>query len=274
MEATFNNFLRNVSRDQMKNCTTRLETSPEANISFQDSWHFFFPIISPFEKSSETKNPRSSKHDRMHMRINGEKGEEKEREEERKKKEKEERAACGFAVRIAPCLYNNVIAANEENWYKIAGSSGPIRGGPRGSSAHTRVGDRAGRSPMAAAPPRQLPFRWKCDGCPLFRMIKYRRKNGAETRALVFCNHANRGPENSRSSPPPPSLSFRRMDVRPFSCPLLFSNRLSIVKGREKARREAETRGRTSNAIFIYTALMEQRRENERGILNRISRFN
>lgn len=27
-------------------------------------------------------------------------------------------------------------------------------------------------------PPRQLPFRWKCDGCPLFRMIKYRRKNG------------------------------------------------------------------------------------------------
>lgn len=65
----------------------------------------------------------------------------------------------------------------------------------RGSSAHTRVGDRAGRSPMAAAPPRQLPFRWKCDGCPLFRMIKYRRKNGvpgAETRALVFFNHANR----------------------------------------------------------------------------------
>jgi len=25
-------------------------------------------------------------------------------------------------------------------------------------------------------PPRQLPFRWKCDGCPLFCMIKYRCK--------------------------------------------------------------------------------------------------
>lgn len=31
-------------------------------------------------------------------------------------------------------------------------------------------------------PPRQLPFRWKCDGCPLFCMIKYRGKNA--TRGL------------------------------------------------------------------------------------------
>lgn len=63
------------------------------------------------------------------------------------------RGNVGFAGRIAPCLYNNVIAANEENWYKIAGSSGPIRGGPvsEREQHNTRGSDRAGRSPMAAA---------------------------------------------------------------------------------------------------------------------------
>lgn len=103
-------------------------------------------------------------------------------------------------------------------------------------------------------PPRQLPFRWKCDGCPLFRMIKYRRKNGdaqAETWGppVVFCNHANRAPENLRSLPPLlclPSFLFPSFD-KPFSypLPLLSFEGLSIVNGRK-------TEGRNSNAIFIY----------------------
>lgn len=152
MEATFNNFFRNAS-------SWYFQRSRKKRISFycsrfQDSKHFL--ITSPFEEAStKTKNP--SKHERMHMRINGEKEqgrrEKGEKEKKKRKEKKGPRAGYGFAGRIAPCLYNNVIAANEENWYKIAGSSGPIRGGPLSEREqhNARGSDRAGRSPMAAA---------------------------------------------------------------------------------------------------------------------------
>lgn len=54
--------------------------------------------------------------------------------------------------------------------------------GPAGRPTDRQRGDReevsrATRGDQWLLPPRQLPFRWKCDGCPLFCMIKYRRKN-------------------------------------------------------------------------------------------------
>lgn len=152
MEATFNNFFRNASSWYFQRW--RKKRISFYCSRFQDSKHFL--ITSPFEEAStKTKNP--SKHDRMHMRINGEKEqgrrEKGEKEKKKRKEKKGPRAGYGFAGRIAPCLYNNVIAANEENWYKIAGSSGPIRGGPLSEREqhNARGSDRAGRSPMAAA---------------------------------------------------------------------------------------------------------------------------
>lgn len=69
--------------------------------------------------------------------------------------------------------YNNVIASNEKNCYKIVRDrTGRNERADRQPSEASRRGLESDQWP----PPRQLPFRWKCDGCPLFCMIKYRRK--------------------------------------------------------------------------------------------------
>lgn len=87
-------------------------------------------------------------------------------------------------------------------------------------------------------PPRQLPFRWKCDGCPLFRMIKYRHKNVA-----------------ARPNWARPGIYSSAVQTAPLktSTPLFRSLRLHRLNGYQSLAREkrAETR-RSSNAIFIY----------------------
>ena len=192
---------------------------------------FFLLDYKHFLITSKNHRPKQrilSKHDRMHMRTNGEgKGgkeewrkekEEKKRKEKKRKEKKGPRAGqrrrYGFAGRIAPCLYNNVIAANEENWYKIAGSSGPIRGGPvsEREQHNARGSDRAGRSPMAAAATSaaiSMEMRWM-SAISYDKISAQKRRAQAETWGppVVFCNHANRAPENLRSLPPLLCLSF------------------------------------------------------------------
>lgn len=106
-------------------------------------------------------------------------------------------------------------------------------------------------------PPRQLPFRWKCDGCPLFRMIKYRRKNGVPrpkpgARPWYSATTQTVLPKTCAlcllffSSPSSFPLPFFRQTVRPLTLPL--SKRLSIVNGRKTGGRNVIL----MQYLFIY----------------------
>lgn len=138
---------------------------------------------------------------------------------------------------------------------------GPVeREQQRGRGAHRRPA-----SPLAGQwlPPRQLPFRWKCDGCPLFRMIKYRRKNGVA------------GPNGARPGILRPRKQLLLKTSRlSLSLPRLFLSlssrllhRLYRSNGYQSlaGEKRAETR-RPSNAIFIYRGPGVTTRERARNI--------
>lgn len=101
-------------------------------------------------------------------------------------------------------------------------------------------------------PPRQLPFRWKCDGCPLFRMIKYRRKNGRNlgpARGIL----QPRKPCSSKLALSLPLLSsslLSRQTVRPLT---LSFERLSIVNGRKTRGRNSNTFSMPASPLWIHS---------------------
>ena len=158
----------------------------------------------------------------------------------------------------SPGLYNNVIAANEENWYKIAGSTSRSRRACREGATHTRGASRRPGLPwpMAAATSAaiSMEMRW-------MSAISYDKISAQKRRS-----RAKRGPPRysaATQTAPPENLHSLSFSLSLFCCAhrLYRSNGYQSLAGEKRA----ET-CRPSNAIFIYRGPEVTTRERTRNI--------